>query len=117
MRRSLVVAALAAVLLMPVVARAHGGHVHKVMGTVSAVAPTQLEVKTTDGKVAVVLLDAKTVYEQGTAKVDLRMLKVGDRVVVEGTQATGAKNVTAQKVRIGAAPAAPAKNQAAAAKK
>jgi hypothetical protein len=103
MRTSIVVAALAVALLVPAVISAHTGHVHKVMGTVAMVTPTQLEVKTTDGKVAVVLLNAKTVYEQGAAKTDLKTLKVGDRVVVEGTQATGAKNVTAQKVRIGSA--------------
>ena len=105
MRKLLASAVVVAVLLLPAVVGAHTGHVHKVMGTVSAVAPAQLEVKTTDGKTAVVLINAKTVYEQGTAKVDLKSLKVGDRVVVEGTQATGAKNVTAQKVRIGTAPA------------
>jgi hypothetical protein len=109
MRRSIVVALLALALLVPGAAIAHTGHVHKVMGTVSLVSPTQLEVKTTDGKTAVVLLDAKTVYERGTAKADLKALKVGDRVVVEGTQATGAKHVTAQKVRIGTAPVAPKK--------
>jgi hypothetical protein len=99
-------ALLAVLLLLPATARAHTGHVHKVMGTVSAVAATQLEVKTTDGKTAVVLLNEKTVYEQGTAKAGLKTLKVGDRVVIEGTQPTGAKNVTAQKVRIGTVPAA-----------
>jgi hypothetical protein len=109
MRKSIVVATLAVALLAPVAVRAHTGHVHKVMGTVSVVGPTQLEVKTTDGKVAVVLLDAKTVYEQGSTKADAKALKVGDRVVIEGTQATGAKNVTAQKVRIGAAPPATAR--------
>jgi hypothetical protein len=101
MRRSIVVATLAVALLTPVAIRAHTGHVHKVVGTLAMVGPTQIEVKTTDGKVAVVLLNAKTVYEQGTVKADLKTLKVGDRVVVEGTQATGANNVTAQKVRIG----------------
>jgi hypothetical protein len=107
MRRSIVVATLAVALLAPVAIGAHTGHVHKVLGTVAMVSPTQIEVKTTDGKVAVVLLNAKTVYEQGTVKADLKTLKVGDRVVVEGTQATGANNVTAQKVRIGTvAPAA-----------
>jgi hypothetical protein len=63
-------------------------------------------VKTTDGKTAVVLLNAKTVYEQEKTKVDFATLKAGQRVVVEGTQADGAKNVTAQTVRIGTAPAA-----------
>jgi hypothetical protein len=103
MKISIVVATLALALFVPIAVHGHTGHVHKVMGTVAAVTPTQLEVKTTDGKVAVVLLNAKTVYEQGTAKADLKTPKVGDRVVVEGTQATGAKNVTAQKVRIGTA--------------
>ena len=105
----MVLAVVAAALLVPASARAHTGHVHKVMGTVAAIAPAQIEVKTTDGKLAVVLLNAKTVWEQGTAKGDAKLLKVGDRVVVEGTQATGAKNVTAQKIRIGTAPPAAAK--------
>ena len=105
MKRSLIAAVVAAVLALPVVAGAHTGHVHKVMGTVAMVGPAQVEVKTTDGKLAVVLLNEKTVYERGTAKTDLNALKIGDRVVIEGTQATGAKNVTAQKVRIGTAAA------------
>lgn len=110
MRKVVVVAALAVALLVPAAAYAHTGHVHKVMGTIATVSATQLEVKTTDGKVAVVLVNAKTVYEQDKVRKDLAALKVGDRVVVEGTQATGAKNVTAQKVRIGtAAPVAAAK--------
>ncbi len=113
MRRVVVVAVLALALLVPASAYAHTGHVHKVMGTVASVGPTRLEVKTTDGKLAVVLLNVKTVFERDKVRQDLSALKVGDRVVVEGTQATGAKNVTAQKVRIGvagtAAPAATAK--------
>ena len=96
---------LAAALAVPAVSLAHGGHVHKVMGTVSSASATQLEIKTTDGKMAIVTLNAKTVYRQGKAKVDATTLKVGDRVVVEGTQATGAKTVTAQTVQIGTASA------------
>lgn len=108
MRRILAVAALVLALLGPTAVFGHTGHVHKVMGTISAVSPTQLEVKTTDGKVAVVLVNAKTTYEQDKVRKDVSALKVGDRVVIEGTQATGAKNVTAQKVRIGTAPPAAA---------
>jgi hypothetical protein len=100
-RRWMVGAALAAVLLMPAMARAHTGHVHKVMGTVSTVSPTQLQVTTTDGKKEIVSLNAKTVYQRGKAKVAFDALTVGDRVVVEGTQATGAKTVTATTVRLG----------------
>lgn len=101
MRKSIVAAVLAAALVVPVVVRAHGGHVHKVMGTVTAVSPTKIEVKTTDGKTETVLLDKKTVYEEGKTKVDLAALKTGVRVVVEGTQPDGSKTLTAQTVRIG----------------
>lgn len=114
--RSIVAAALLAALVMPVVARAHTGHVHKVMGTVSAVTPTQLDVKTTDGKTVTVVLDAKTTFKQGTAKADATVLKVGDRVVVSATQAVGAKLMTATSVQApkaavakAPAPAAPKK--------
>lgn len=103
MKRFIVAAALMAGLLVPVVVRAHGGHVHKVMGTITAVGPKQLEVKTTDGKTTIVAITAKTVYRQDKTKVDLAALKAGDRVVIEGTQDNGAKNVTAQTVRIGSA--------------
>ena len=99
-------AILALALVVPTVTRAHEGHAHKVMGTVSAASPTKLEVQTTDGKTAIVSLNAKTVYRQGKTKVDAKLLKIGDRVVVEGTQADGAKTVTAQTVQIGTAPAA-----------
>ena len=104
--RGTAVAALVGVLLVPAVARAHGGHVHKVMGTVSAITPTQIEVTTTDGKTEVVLVNAKTVYEREKTKVNRSALLVGHRVVVEGTQADGAKAVTATTVRIGTAPPA-----------
>lgn len=101
-RHSIVVAALAIALVVPSLALAHEGHAHKIMGTVSAVTATQLDVKTTDGKMVVVALDAKTVYQSGKTKVDAKMLKVGDRVVVSAMQATGAKTMTAQTVQLAA---------------
>ena len=104
--RRLFTLALVAGLAMPAGSFAHTGHVHKVMGTVAAVSPTQLEVKTTDGKKEIVSLNAKTVYQQGKTKATLKALKVGDRVVVEGTQAEGAKTVTATTVQMAEAPAA-----------
>lgn len=106
MKKSIVIAALAGALVVPAMARAHGGHVHKVIGTVSAVTPTQIEVKTTDGKTAAVSVTPKTVYQHDKAKVEFSALKVGNRVVIEGTQADGAKTVTAQTVRIGTVSAA-----------
>jgi len=69
-----------------------------VLGTIAAVSDTQLDVKTTDGKAVVVLLDAKTVYRQGKTRADAKMLKIGERVVVEAEQAEGAKLMTAKTV-------------------
>jgi hypothetical protein len=81
------------------------------MGTVSAVNASQIEVKTTDGKTVAVAVDAKTVYKHGTAKADAKMLKVGERVVIDALQAEGAKVATAQTVTMAAA--APAATTAA----
>jgi hypothetical protein len=85
--------------------RAHEGHAHKVLGTVVAVTAKQLDVKTSDGKTVLIALDAKTVYRHGKAKADVRMLKVGERVVVDAIQAVGAKTMTATTVQMAAVPA------------
>ena len=104
-RRWIVGVALAAALALPVVGWAHEGHAHKVMGAISAITDSQIEVKGTDGKTVVIALDAKTVYRQGKAKADVKMLKVGERVVVEAEQAKGAKVMTAKTVQMAVAPA------------
>jgi len=57
-------------------------------------------------------MDAKTKITQGATKVDVKALKVGDRVVATGAEAQGM--ISATTVKIGAAPAAaPAKATAA----
>ncbi|HLG54262.1 MAG TPA: DUF5666 domain-containing protein [Vicinamibacterales bacterium] len=94
--------ALMAALAIPAVSRAHEGHAHKVMGTVSTLSEKQFEVKTTDGKTVTIALDAKTVYRHGKAKADAKMLKVGERVVVEAEQAQGATVMTAKTVQMAA---------------
>ena len=94
---------LAAVLIVPAVARAHEGHAHKVMGTVSSVDGMNLMVKTTDGKTVMVMMDAKTKITQGKAKVAAAAIKVGDRVVAEGAEAN--EMLSATTVQIGTAPA------------
>ena len=95
--------ALVAALAVPALSWAHTGHAHKVMGTVSAVTASQLEVKGTDGKIVVIALDGKTIYQQGKTKADVKMLRVGQRVVVEAEQAAGAKVMTAKTVQTAAA--------------
>ena len=76
-------AILAAALVMPTAARAHEGHAHKVMGTVSAISANQFEMKTPEGKVVTVTLNQQTTFARGKQKVDVAAVKVGERVVVE----------------------------------
>ena len=99
--------ALVSVLAVPTLTRAHEGHAHKVMGTVSSIEGTHLMVKTTDGKTVMVMLDDKTKITQGKNKVELSALKVGDRVVAEGRQEKDM--LTAASLKVGEAAAAPAK--------
>ena len=98
---------IAAVLVVPAVSRAHEGHAHKVMGTISSVDGKNLMVKTTDGKTVMVMLDAKTKITQGKNKVDASALKVGERIVAEGPEEKQMN--TATTVQLGTAPAAAAK--------
>ena len=104
-------AILGAVMVAPRFALAHEGHDHTVMGTISSIDGTNLMVKTADGKQTMVMMDAKTKITQGTTKLDVKALKVGDRVVASGPEEKGM--ISAETVKVGAAPAAPAKTAAA----
>jgi hypothetical protein len=73
-------------LIIPAAAWAHGGHTHKVMGTLSAVDGSRVDVKATDGKVVTVMLDQKTTITRGKAKLDAAALKVGERVSIDYMQ-------------------------------
>lgn len=92
--------ALVVALAFPAVMLAHEGHPHRVMGTVSAITANQIDVKTADGKTVTIVLDQKTVYQSGKTKIDAKMVKVGERVVVSALQAEGAKTMTAQTVQL-----------------
>jgi hypothetical protein len=98
------VVAIIIALLVPVMAMAHTGHVHKVMGTVTSIDGSHLMIKTTDGKSAMVMLDAKTKITHGKAKLDASAIKVGDRIVAEGAEDKGM--LTATLIQVGTAPAA-----------
>ena len=103
-RKWIVAIALVGALAVPVVGWAHGGHAHKVMGTVESIDGNHVMVKTKDGKTVMVMLDAKTKIMQGKTKLASTALKVGDRVVAEGAQEKDM--LAAAKVQVGAAPAA-----------
>jgi hypothetical protein len=105
------VAVIGAALLAPRFARAHEGHDHTVMGTIASIDGTNLMVKTADGKQTMVMMDAKTKITQGSTKLDVKGLKVGDRVVASGPEDKGM--ISAETVKVGAAPAAEAKTAAA----
>jgi hypothetical protein len=100
------VVVLTVALLVPAVARPHGGHAHKVMGTVSSIEGDHVMVKSRDGKSVMVMLDSKTKVTQGKTPLDAAALKVGDRIVAEGPEEN--EMIMATSVRIGRAPA-PAK--------
>ena len=93
---------LIAVLVVPVATRAHEGHAHKVMGTVSAIDGNRVTVKTTDAKTVMVILDAKTRITQGKTKLDVKAVRVGTRIVAEGADVKGV--LTAASIQVGTAP-------------
>ncbi len=84
MKRNWIVAAImVALLALPVVARAHGGHMHKALGTIASINAEQVEIKTTEGKTLTVVIDKKTAITRGKEKLDPTALKVGERLSVD----------------------------------
>src|SRR5262245_57450348 len=81
--------ALAAALVMPVLAHAHEGHVHKIMGTVSMRNDNHLEVKATDGKTSAITLNENTKILRGRTKGTAEDIKPGERIVVTATETKG----------------------------
>ena len=105
-------AVLVVALAIPGYTFAHEGHVHKVMGTVTTVNETQLEVKATDGKTSMIVLNDKTKILRGKANAKVEQLKPGERVVVTATETKGKEGkatLVATEVRLGAAAATAAK--------
>ena len=64
--------------------QAHGSG-HHVMGTVSAVDASHVEVKTNEGKVVSARLDKETKYFRGNAPATLADVKIGMRIVLHLT--------------------------------
>jgi hypothetical protein len=103
-RKWIVGVALIGALAVPVAGWAHGGHTHKVMGTVSSIEGNHVIVKTTDGKTTMVVLDAKTNITRGKATLTAADVRIGDRIVAEGAQERD--TLTAKTLHVGTAPAA-----------
>jgi len=111
MKKIAIIAVLfALVTMIPAISSAHDND-KTVMGNITKVDGMNLMVKGADGKEIMVMMDAKTKITEGAKKVDAKTLKVGDRVVASGPESQGM--ISAETVKLGAAPAAPAKATAA----
>jgi len=94
------------VTMVPALSQAHEND-KTVMGNITKVDGMNLMVKGADGKEIMVMMDAKTKVTEGAKKLDAKALKVGDRVVASGPESQGM--ISAETVKLGAAPAAAAK--------
>jgi hypothetical protein len=94
------------VTMIPALSLAHDND-KTVMGNITKVDGMNLMVKGADGKEIMVMMDAKTKVTEGATKLDAKTLKVGDRVVASGPESQGM--ISAETVKLAAAPAAAAK--------
>lgn len=83
---------------------AHGGHDHKVMGTVTSTSATQVVVKEKDGKSVTIQVTPETRIK-ATPALKAQQIKAGTRVVVTAEVAKD-NSMRAKVVEVGAAPAA-----------
>ncbi|HLG58751.1 MAG TPA: hypothetical protein VI485_25625 [Vicinamibacterales bacterium] len=79
---------------------AHGGHEHKVMGTVTMAAADHVMLKDTDGKDVMVKVTKDTKVKAKPA-VKVEEIKVGTRVVVTAVEEKD-KSMTAKTIEVGA---------------
>ena len=113
MKRVMLAIVLVGLLTSP--AKAHIGHHDRIMGTVSAIHDTRLEIKGTTGKTSTVVLTDQTKVLQGAHAVKRTDIKEGARVVVTAMSMKGADGkamLMAEEVRLGTAPAPKAKARA-----
>jgi hypothetical protein len=101
--KQLLTALVLMVTLQPL-AIAHAGPHEKVMGTLTAIEKSHLDIKATDGKTSTISLDAATKMIRGTKAITRVDLREGERVVVtlrHAKDAAGADVLIAEEVRVG----------------
>jgi len=84
-------------------ARAHDGHIHTIMGTVTARDDKHLEVRTPSGEVLSIAVTGKTTTVRDKKRVTFKEVQVGRRVVVG--IGNGEDPLIAGEIQVGAAPA------------
>ena len=89
MKKLMTVLMMCVALIVPAVALAHEGHMHKALGTVASIDGQHVVVKTTDGKSVTVMLDKATTITRGKEKLDASALKTGTRVSVDYMEEKG----------------------------
>jgi hypothetical protein len=81
-------------------ALAHDGHVHRIMGTVTAVDGKHMDVKTPSGEVLSIQINDKTLVTRAKRKIALDQVKKGGRVVVD--IGNGEDPLIAREIQVGA---------------
>ena len=99
-------AAFATVMLAAGPAMAHPGHEHKVLGTVTMVAPDHVMMKSPDGKSAIVQITKDTKFVQEKKPMKASDMKVGMRIVITAVTDDNDEKLIAQVIELGKAPAA-----------
>ena len=77
------VAGLIACVAVPVTVFAHAGHIHKIMGTVTARDAKHVEVKTPSGEILSIAVNNDTKVIRAKKKVTFEDVQTGRRVVVD----------------------------------
>ena len=95
----------AAALAAPLVAAAHDGHAHIVMGTVTVVDAKRLGLKTPSGEVLSIAITPKTSVLRDKKKAAVGDVQVGRRVVVD--IGNGEDPLVAREIQVGVAAAVP----------
>jgi hypothetical protein len=103
MKKWIVALLVGVALIVPTLARAHEGHVHKALGTVSRIDGDHVTVKKTDGKTLVIMLDKQTTVTRGKDKLDATALKMGERLSVDYMEDKGMMMAKAIKLATAAA--------------
>lgn len=104
-RRIALMAVVTLVVAAPAI-RAHDGHAHTIMGTVTARDAKQLKVKTPSGEVLSIAITEKTSVLRAKRKVAIGEVQVGRRVVVD--IGNGEDPLIAREIQIGVMTAAAA---------
>ena len=103
-RHMTVVLALVVLLAGGAAVQAHDGHVHKIMGTVTATEARRVEVKTPSGEVLSIAINEKTAVTRSKKKAAVADIKAGQRVVVD--IGNGEDPLVAREIQLGATIAA-----------